>query len=168
VTLFGADFAEAGEALPVLLAAFVLISIGHLSGYLIIAYGLQRRFVLVTLLALAFTVAANLALVPVHGFMAAVWVTLATELIVVVCSMTMVCRRMGVVPTGVRVGRIAAAAVAAGALAWVLRQAGAPVAVWAGGAGAAYPLVLLAFGGIRAEDVRMLLSRRSVSAADAP
>jgi O-antigen/teichoic acid export membrane protein len=167
VTLFGTEFAKAGEALPVLMAAFVLISIGHLSGYLIIAYGLQRRFVLVTLLALAFTVAANLALVPDHGFMAAVWVTLGTELIVVGLSMAMVCRRMRVVPTGARVGRIAASAVAAGALAWALRQAGAPVPVWAGVAGAAYPLLLLAFGGIRTEDLRALLERRSVTPADA-
>ena len=168
VTLFGAEFARAGEALPVLMAAFVLISLGHLSGYLIITYGLQRRFVLVTLLGLGFTVMANLVLVPAHGFIAAVWVTLATELLVVGFSMTMVCRRMGVAPKGVRVGRIAASAVAVGALAWVLRHAGAPVVVWAGVAGAAYPLVLLGFGGIRTEDVRALLRRRRVAVGDAP
>jgi O-antigen/teichoic acid export membrane protein len=166
VTLFGAEFARAGEALPILMAAFVLISVGHLSGYLIITYGLQRRFVLVTLLALGLTVVANLAFVPAHGFIAAVWVTLATEALVVGFSMTMVCRRMGVLPTGVRVARIAASAVVVGALAWALRQAGAPVVVWAGAAAAAYPLLLLAFGGIRTEDVRALLARRPVTPAD--
>jgi O-antigen/teichoic acid export membrane protein len=159
VALFGSDFVRAGSALPVLMAAFVLISLGHLSGYLIITYGLQGRLLFVSLLALAFTITANLAFVPRHGFMAAVWVTLATELLVVAVSMTMVCRRMGVPPTGVRAGRIAAAAVAAGALAWVLRQAGAPTLVWAGAAGAAYPLLLLAVGGVRTEDVRALLGR---------
>jgi O-antigen/teichoic acid export membrane protein len=160
VTLFGAEFAPAAPALPVLMAAFVLGCLGHLSGYLVITYGLQRRFVLVALAALVFNVAANLVLLPRYGFLAAAWVTLATEVIVLVPSMAMVCRRMGVAPTGVRIGRIAVAAAGTWAAGALLDGAGVPLVLWLPAAAAAYAVLLVALGAVRLSELRSLLGGR--------
>src|SRR6185369_3984507 len=85
--LFGEDFVDAAPALPLLMATFVVVSLGYLTGYLIVAYDLQRRFLAIAIGALAFNVATNLALVPTYGFMAAAWLTLATEVLVLTMSM---------------------------------------------------------------------------------
>ena len=89
--LFGDDFADAAPALPLLMATFVVVSLGYLTGYLIVAYDLQRRFLAIAVGALVFNVATNLALVPTYGFMAAAWLTLATEVLVMSLSMWIVC-----------------------------------------------------------------------------
>lgn len=160
--LFGAEFAAAAPALTVLMATLVVVSIGHLTGYLIVTYRLQRRFVAIAVAALVLNVAANLALVPAYGFMAAAWVTLGTELMVMSLSLAIVCRAARVPPTGAHVGRIVAATIAMGALAWGLRSAGAPVLVWIGAASLLYGALLLAGGAVRVGEVRALLRRRAV------
>ena len=71
VLLFGEEFRAAAPAFPVLMGAFVLISLGYLTGYLVIAYGLQKRFVFYALAGLAFNVAGNLLLIPRYGFLGA-------------------------------------------------------------------------------------------------
>jgi O-antigen/teichoic acid export membrane protein len=157
--LFGAEFADAAPALPVLMATLVVVSIGYLTGYLIVAYRLQRQFVTVAAGALAFNVAANLILVPPYGFMAAAWLTLATEMLVMSLSLAMVCRRAGVAPWGAHLGRIALAALLIGLLAYGLRRAGLPVLVWVALAGAAYAGLLLALGAVRLAELRALLRR---------
>lgn len=154
--LFGAEFADAAPALPVLMGGFVVVAVGYLCGYLIIAYELQWRFMAFAAAALVFNVAANLALVPEYGFMAAAWITLATEVLVTGLSLHAVCRALGVVPTGRRLDRIAAAALAVGALGWLLRVAGVPTAAWAVAALAAYPPLLLALRVLDVGELRAL------------
>ncbi len=160
VLLFGSDFAESGEALPILAAALVVVSLGYLTGYLIITYDLQRPFVAVAVAALVFNVSANLVLVPRYGFVAAAWITLATEVIVLSTSMLLLSRRMGVRPTGVRLLRIGLAAAAAGLVAWVLRIVGLPTLAWAFLGGVTYLGALLAFRAVKTADVRTTLLRR--------
>lgn len=157
--LFGAEFADAAPALPVLMATFVLVSVGYLAGYLIIAYELQRRFVLIALVALVLNVTANLVLVPVAGFMAAVWITLGTEVLVATWTMVLVCRTIGVVPAWGRVVRVAAVAAAAGAAGWALREAGAPVVLWTVAAALLYAGLLLGLRVVRPDEARALLGQ---------
>jgi O-antigen/teichoic acid export membrane protein len=157
--LFGSDFSDAGPALPLLMATFVVVSLGYLTGYLIIAYDLQRRFVTIAVGALVFNVATNLALVPSYGFMAAAWLTLATEILVLTLSMWILCRRMGIVPGGDRLGRILIASVATWAIGWGLNQAGVPTLAWLAVAGAAYAGSVIALGAVRMDELRALARR---------
>jgi O-antigen/teichoic acid export membrane protein len=157
--LFGEDFSDAAPALPVLMATFVVVSLGYLTGYLIVAYRLQRRFLAIAIGALVFNVGANLALVPPFGFMAAAWLTLATEILVMSLSMWIVCSRMGVVPWGDHLGRIVVASAATWLVAWGLRQAGLPTIVWLTAGGAAYAVLVLALGAVRRDELRALLRR---------
>jgi O-antigen/teichoic acid export membrane protein len=157
--LFGADFADAAPALPLLMATFVVVSLGHLTGYLIVAYDLQRRFLAIAIGALVFNVATNLALVPSYGFMAAAWLTLATEILVMSLSMWIVCGRMGVVPASENLGRIVLAAAAAGLSAWALSEAGLPTPVWVAAAGALYAVLVIVVGVVRLGELRALLRK---------
>jgi O-antigen/teichoic acid export membrane protein len=157
--LFGAEFADAAPALPLLMATFVLVSVGYLAGYLIIAYELQRRFVLIALVALVLNVSANLVLVPVAGFLAAAWITLGTELLVATWTTVLVCRTIGVLPEWGRVARVAAVAAVAGAAGWALGEAGVPVVLWTAAAALLYAGLLLAFGVVRADETRALLGQ---------
>jgi O-antigen/teichoic acid export membrane protein len=157
--LFGVEFADAAPALPVLMAALVVVSVGHLTGYLIVAYRLQKEFVVLGVAALVLNVGANLALVPAYGFIAAAWVTLGTEIIVMSVSMWLVCRRAETVPWGPHLGRIVLASVITGLIAWGLRVAGVPTLVWLAVAGLAYGGLLLALGAVRGGELRALLRR---------
>jgi len=157
--LFGDDFVDAAPALPVLMATFVVVSLGHLTGYLIVTYRLQNRFLALAIGALVFNVAANLVLVPSYGFLAAAWITLATEVLVMSVSMWMVCARTGVMPVSGNLGRIVLAAAAAGGLAWGLNEAGVPTLAWVAAGAGAYTLLLLASGAVRRDELRALLRR---------
>jgi O-antigen/teichoic acid export membrane protein len=159
--LFGADFADAAPALPLLMATFVVVSLGYLTGYLIVAYNLQRRFLAIAIGALVFNVATNLALVPSYGFMAAAWLTLATEVLVMSLSMWIVCSAMGIAPTGEHLGRIVAAATVAGLLAWGLREAGLPTIAWVVLASAAYGGLVIALGAVKLAELRALVGREA-------
>ena len=126
---------------------------------LIVAYDLQRRFLAIAIGALAFNVATNLALVPTYGFMAAAWLTLATEIIVMSLSMWIVCGRMGIMPGGDHLGRIVVASAATWLGAWGLNQAGAPTLVWVAAGGALYAVLVVALGAVRLEELRNLTRR---------
>jgi O-antigen/teichoic acid export membrane protein len=160
--LFGADFVDAAPALPLLMATFVVVSLGYLTGYLIVAYDLQRRFLAIAIGALVFNVTANLVLVPSYGFMAAAWLTLATEIMVMSLSMWIVCGRMGIVPGGDHLGRIVVASAATWLLAWGLNQAGAPTLVWVAAGGAFYAALAVVLGAVSLEELRNL-TRRSAA-----
>ena len=160
--LFGADFADAAPALPVLMATLVVVSIGYLTGYLIVTYRLQRRFIAIAVVALVVNVTANLALVPAYGFMAAAWATLGTEVIVMSSSLWIVCRAAQVPPAGAHVGRIVCAAVAMGAFAFGLRSAGVPLLVWIVAASALYGALLLLTGAVRVGELRALVRRTAI------
>jgi O-antigen/teichoic acid export membrane protein len=154
--LFGDEFTDAGPALPLLMATFVVVSLGYLTGYLIVAYRLQRSFLAIAVGALIFNVAANLALVPEYGFMAAAWLTLATEVLVMSLSMWIVCRAMGLVPMGDHLPQIAGAAAAAGLAAWALKEAGLPTLAWVALAAVLYALAVVALGAVKLGELRAL------------
>jgi O-antigen/teichoic acid export membrane protein len=143
----------------------VIVSLGHLFGYLIITYGLQRLLVVIAVGALIFNVVANLYLVPRFGFIAAAWVTLATEAGVLALSMTAVCRRMGLWPRGIRLPRIALASVCPGVVAWGLMKLGVPTILWSLAAAVSYPAALLTVRAVALDDVRTVLRRASTTAS---
>lgn len=161
--VFGQEFGAASPALPVLMGAFVLICFGYLAGHLVIVLGLQRRTALYALVALGVNVGLNLLLIPGYGFMAAAWVTLVTELASLAMVARLVVRTLGVRPRLGTLGRIAAAGASMGALVGGARAAGAPALALLGTAAVAYPLLLLALGAVRLDDLRALLSRRGAA-----
>lgn len=163
--LFGEAFSDAAPALPVLMGAFVLICFGYLSGNMIVVLGLQRRFLRYALLGLVFNVGLNLLLLPRYGFMAAAWITLATELLVVGLAWRAVVRELQFSPGLERVGRAALATAAMTLLLLAMRALGAPGAVLLLAAAASYPPLALATRAVNLTELRELRSVRGAPPA---
>lgn len=158
--IFGAEFASAAQALPVLGGAFVLICFGYLNGNLLLVLGLQPRFLRISLVGLIVNLAGNFALVPAVGYMGAAWMTLVTEAVVFAQTSVLVMRKLEVRRLRLgRIGRTAAAATALGLLVGGLRIGGAPAGVLIAAACLAYPSLLFAFRALGPDDVRTVLRR---------
>jgi O-antigen/teichoic acid export membrane protein len=126
--------------------------------------GMQSRLVRVSLLALAVNLIGNLLLVPVYGFMAAAWMTLATEVVVFACTSMLILRRLQLGRPHIgRLGRtVLAAALLGGELA-VLRALGAPLGVLIASACVSYPALLFGLGALSLDDVRVVIGRERLA-----
>jgi O-antigen/teichoic acid export membrane protein len=125
-TLFGADFYQAGKALPILMAAFVSISFGYIVGNMVVVLEEQRRFFLNALLGLVINAVLNVLLIPRYGFVAAAWITLLTEVTVMTLTSRVILKRLGMRPQLGRLARTLAAATTMGCACLGVRAAGAP------------------------------------------
>lgn len=159
---FGDAFVPAAPALPVLGGAFVFICFDYLNGNLLLVLGKQWALMWISVIALVVNVAGNLALVPSEGFMAAAWMTLATEIVVYVASGWLILKTLELpLP---RPGRIGRTVVAAGLLAVGLdglRLAHGSLAVLVVAACVLYPALLFGLRALGAEDVQVLVRRRA-------
>ena len=159
VLLFGDEFRDAAPALPILMGAFVAISFWHLAMNMMIVLGRQARLVVYTGAGLIVNVALNLALIPSYGFLAAAWITLATETLVMGLTTATVMRETG---TRLAIGRMARAALAAavmGGVVALLAEAGAGIVALAVAAGALYTSAVVIVRAFDVSDVRLLLNR---------
>jgi O-antigen/teichoic acid export membrane protein len=164
VLLYGQEFAAAASALPILAGSFVFICFGYLTGNMLLVIGLQRRLVTVGLIGLVINVVGNLLWVPSGGFMAAAWMTLITEAIVVGTTVLMVRRALHLGwPSPGRMPRIVLAALALGLGLAGLESAGLPFGWLLVSAALAYPLLLIGLGALDLRELRELLRERGAS-----
>lgn len=157
--LLGPSFSDAAPLLPILMGALVPLFFAAIAIEMLTAFGMQRRLLGVALGALALNVALNLALVPRFGFLAAAWVTVATELLLLAFTAPAVLRKVGLQP-GLR--RIARGALAAGGMAlivWALRAAGAPIGALLAAAVIVYPALVLALRVVDPKDIVRVATR---------
>lgn len=159
--LFGDAFLPAAPALPILMGAFVVICFGYLGGNLVIVLGLQRRFLGYAVVALVFNVALNVILIPPYGFLAAAWVTLATEIVVVALTLTMVMRELGHVPRVDRVARTVAATAGMTLAVLGARELGADIVVLLLVGAVVYGALVVVLGALTVKDLRALAARRA-------
>jgi O-antigen/teichoic acid export membrane protein len=157
--LFGQAFARASSALPVLMGAFVLVSIGYLQDLLVIISRRQKLFVAIAVVALALNVGLNVALIPRYGFMAAAWVTVATELFVVVARWFAVRSRLPAAPSLGRIPRLLVAGAAVSILLLGARALGLPMLAALALTLLVYSSLLFVTGAISKADVRLMLRK---------
>ena len=157
--LFGSEFAQAAPALPILMGAFVSISFGYLAGNMVVILELQRSFLRYAALGLALNASLNLLLIPSYGFLAAAWITLATEVLVMSLTMRAVLRRLDLTPRFGRLLRTLAAAAAMGAVTWLAREAGTPLYGLVLVAALSYPALLFALRALTPAELRAVLRR---------
>jgi O-antigen/teichoic acid export membrane protein len=159
VLLFGAPFAPASGALVVLMAAFIPTCFGYVVGSLAVVVGRQRVFVFIALGGLIFNIVGNVVLLPRYGFMAAAWMTLATELLVIIPATITTLSAFHMAPDLRRFPRVAAAATIMGVSLWIAHHAGADIFVLGLLAAIIYPVAVLATGALTPEDRAELTSR---------
>jgi O-antigen/teichoic acid export membrane protein len=157
---FGREFLAAAPALPVLGGAFVCICFSYMNDNLLLVLGLQKRRMLIGVLALAVNVAGNLILVPLVGFMGAAWMTLATEAVVLVASTGLILKALDLpLPRPGRIGRtVLAAALLAGVL-MLVGLVNESLAAFAIAACICYPALLFGLRALSVDDLRALTSR---------
>jgi O-antigen/teichoic acid export membrane protein len=158
VLLFGKPFAPAAVVLPVLMAAFVPICFGYVMGSLALVVDRQRTFVLIAFAGVVFNVAGNLVLLPRYGYLAAAWMTVATEVAVMVPASITILRAMNLAPDLRRLPRAVLAVAIMAALVILARDAGAGALVLMVVAAVAYPIGVLGTGALTPDDRADLLS----------
>jgi O-antigen/teichoic acid export membrane protein len=152
VLLFGEPFAPSAAVLPVLMLAFVSTCFGYLVGYLAVIVDRQRAFVRIASIALVFNIAANVVLIPRYGYLAAAWVTVATEVVVITQAV-----RVALSPLQMtfKPGRLPNAILAAALMAlfvYVADRAGVGAIGLGAIAGVTYPVAVVLCGGLAPED----------------
>jgi O-antigen/teichoic acid export membrane protein len=163
--LLGSAYHEGTSALPVLMAAFVPICIGFVGGNMVLATGLQRRYIYYAVLGLLINVVLNVIFIPVYGFQAAAWVTLATELVVVSITLVTVLRKLEMRLSLRRIGLAALAAGASALVVWRLRVLGAQLQWLLLAMGVLYPALLIALRALDVGELRTLVRGRKESPA---
>ena len=157
--LFGPGFDPAAAALPVLMGAFVLVSVGYLQDLLVIISRRQNRFVIAAAVALTLNVGLNVALIPRYGFMAAAWTTLVTEVFVVAARWLIVRSKLPASPVLGRIPRLALAGAALLGILLVAKRLALPLVPALVVSAAAYPALLFAVRAVRLGDIRLVLAR---------
>ena len=150
--LFGKQFSPAAGALQVLMGAFIPGCLGYVVGYVALIVDRQQILVLLALAGLLFNVVGNVLLLPRYGYIAAAWMTLATEVVVICPAAIVAFRGMHLAPDVRRLPRIAAAAAFMGASVWIAAQAGAGI-VWLALIGATvYAVAVLGTSAVTPDD----------------
>lgn len=161
--LYGKGFAPAASALPILMGAFVLVCVGYLQDLLIIIAGLQKRFVAIAALAVALNVGLNIVLLPRYGFIAAAWVTLATEAFVFLLRWLLLRSKLPARAGFGRIPRLVGSGAVLTGLLFLSRAMSVPLfpalLLWL----LAYPALLFAAGALRMADVRLIMGREKIA-----
>jgi O-antigen/teichoic acid export membrane protein len=159
--LFGHTFSRGANAFPILMAAYVVICFGYVSGNMVITTNLQRRYVYYAILGLIVNVGFNVVLIPHYGYMAAAWITLLTNVVVIFPAMRSVLGRIQMRIAPGKLLRTAVAAAGSGALVLALRDAGVPLGGLVAVMAAFYPLILLALRVLDLGELRQVLRQRT-------
>lgn len=100
ISILGTEnYSDAVVYWRILSIAALIAYFNHLTGYSLIAFGKQRASLVIAIIALVFNVIANLIFVPVYSALAASYVTIATEALVLVLSSIVVKQTIGTFPS---------------------------------------------------------------------
>jgi O-antigen/teichoic acid export membrane protein len=157
--LFGSAFDEAAPALPILMGAFVAISFGYLAGNMVVILELQSRFFRYAAIGLVVNAILNILLIPRYGFLAAAWITLLTEVVVMSLTMRTVLRRIEMRPRFNRILRALIAALTMGAVTWVAQRVGVPLYGLVIVAALSYSALLLSLHVLSPTEIRAVLRK---------
>jgi O-antigen/teichoic acid export membrane protein len=106
---------------------FAISAFSYVAGDLVIVLRLQRRYIQYAIAGLVVNVTLNVVLIPTHGFIAAAWVGLFTEALVIGlalrAALTTIDQRLRLE----RIGRIVGVSGAGAAAALIARDAGLPL-----------------------------------------
>jgi len=142
----GDQFAAADDPLRLLLCAAALAYVSGLCGYALIAAGHERSTLSLSLAALAFNLALNVALAPAYGATASAAIALASEALLLTGGWLLVRRRIGIEPSASGLGAVLLAAALMVAAVWPLRDRTLALTVPLGGV--VYGAALWALGGV--------------------
>lgn len=157
--LFGPDFAGSERALTILMGTFVLTSVGYLCGFVIIVLGLQKRFLRYAGAGLVVNVVLNVVLIGRYGYVAAAWVILLTQVLVIGLSLRAILGALGQRLQLGRLARIAFASLGMGLVVALAARASLPLGGLVVLGTVAYVGALTALGAVSRDELRLILRR---------
>jgi O-antigen/teichoic acid export membrane protein len=157
--LFGEEFRAAGGSLAILMAAFVPLAFNTLATTMLFVLDRQRLILRSAAIAAVVNVGLGFALIPDHGYVAAAWITLLTELLMLALVLPAVVRGLELRVRARYVALVVVAAAATGLAVAATRWAGAPDAAVLAVAGV-YPLLLLVTRAVGREHLELLAPSR--------
>lgn len=161
--LYGREYGQAAHAFAILMGAYVVICLATVLGTMVVTLNLQRKLVPYAVITLVVNVGLNLIFVPPFGYVAAAWVTVVTELLILVLTIRLLQPIIELKPKVERFLRTCATAAVAGLAVWAMRRAGVPLAGLMAGMVAIYVPLLFALRAVSMGEVRMLLASRAAA-----
>ncbi|MBI5230447.1 MAG: flippase [Candidatus Magasanikbacteria bacterium] len=117
----GADFATSGAYLQILLLALLAIFFGALSGHTIVAINKQRVMVWGYIIDALISFILYLILIPPYGARAAAWITVFSEVFILLMTWYVMWRESGVVPRGKTFAKIITSCAIMGIVLYITR-----------------------------------------------
>ncbi len=124
--LFGRGFAQAGTALALLMVTYGLLCYGYLYSQLLVAFGLQRALLRITLVGLVVNVGMNVALLSRFGYTAAAGSAMVTQGVVTVLAFRVTPRHGRAFPRRRVAAGVSVATCLMVGVVLILRQLGSP------------------------------------------
>lgn len=154
--LVGSGYETAAAALPGLMLAIALIFPSSVASYMLVVVRRQKWNLPMAVVASILNIGLNLLLIPRFGFVAAAWITAATEGFVIIFNLTVLAITTGMFPSPRKVIMIliSAAPFALILLPGPLSYAGGAVGI------VLFGVLLLLFGVVRPSQLRALVSSR--------
>jgi len=160
----GDGFSESAGVLRILVFALALIFFGQFFNAILLVGNLQKKLMLIFLVAAIFNVSLNLIFIPRFSYTAAAYVSLITEFIVVFLSGLLVIGKIKYFPAFERFGRVFLAGIFMGLFLFLFR--GYNFLILALGSAGVYFLFLGIFKGVRKEEIMILVSKKGVEEYD--
>ena len=159
VLIAGADFVESGTILKVLVIASLAIFATSLFGYAVVGVRKQKSMMFGYLTAAIITFIGYLIFIPKFGYWGAAWMTVFSELVILVWTAVVVYRTVHFLPKLNNFFRILPATLVMSGVVYLIRDWNALVVILI--AGTVYFPVLIAFGGLKLETVKSLIRLKS-------
>ena len=165
IAVAGADFAQSGDILKILVIAVAIIFVGTVSSHAIVALDVQRRMMPVYIGTAVLILAGYLIFIPAYGMWAAAWLTVLSESIVALASSLISLRASGTKILWLPILKCILAAVVMGFAVYPLKDFWLPLPIFTGAA--VYAVLVLLSGAIDKETLRELTSfRKGAPTAD--
>ena len=156
----GAGFAESAHVLRILIFALALIFLGHFFNAILIVSNLQKKLMLVLLVAAVANISLNAIFIPRFSYLGAAYVSVVTELIVVFATAYLVISRVKYYPRVDKLTKMVLAGVAMSLFLFVFR--GGNFFLLAGTSFLIYFLALWTLRVIKNSEIMSLISRKGV------
>jgi len=156
----GAGFAESASVLRIIVFSLAFIFFGNFFNTILIVGNLQKKLMLVLGLAAIINIVANVIFIPKFSYVAAAYVSVVTEMAVVVLTAYLVVRKIKYVPKIEKIPGIIMGALFMAAFLLVFK--GFNFFFLALGSAATYFLFLWAFKVIKTSEIMSLISKKGV------
>lgn len=156
----GSGFAESAHVLRILIFALALIFLGHFFNAILIVSNLQKKLMLVLMVAAAVNISLNVIFIPRFSYSGAAYVSVITELIVVLLTAYLVISRVKYYPRVDKMAKIISAGLIMSLFLFVFR--GKNFFILASASFLIYFLALWALRVIKNSEIMSLISRKGV------